>query len=139
MISQTTKNTLNTFFGAGISSAIVGYLVNNVDPIFAAILWTLPFTLIFPIFNMHKSNKSNQFIGKFLKTQTYTMVLLIVFLYASAYFIENAPLKDGISGPLLKGAGTWLIVSIVYYIIVKNIKSIRNRLTGVKSENIHIH
>ena len=139
MISPTTKNMINTFLGAGITSAIVGYLVNNVDPIFAAILWTLPFTIIFPIFNMYKSHKSNQFIGKFLKTQTYTIILLVVFLYASAYFIENASRKDGISVPLLKGAGTWLIVSIVYYIIVKNIRSLTDNLIGVKSENIHIH
>lgn len=111
---------LNTFFGAGLSSALVYYLVIEASPLIAAIIWTLPFTMIFPIYNMHKDNKSNAFIGKYLKTQTYTMILLLVFLYGSAHFIENAAKTDGIILPLLKGIGVWVIVSIMYYIVVKN-------------------
>ena len=42
-------DTLNTFIGAGTTSAIIGYLVNNVDALIAAILWTFPFTILFPI------------------------------------------------------------------------------------------
>ena len=37
----------NTFFGAGLSSAIVYFLVLEVTPLIAAIIWTIPFTMIF--------------------------------------------------------------------------------------------
>jgi len=49
---------LNTVVGAGLSSAGVYYLAMNVDPLIAAIAWTLPFTMIFPIYNMHVQKKS---------------------------------------------------------------------------------
>jgi len=111
---------LNTFFGAGLSSVMIFYLVLVVSPLVAAIMWTLPFTMIFPIYNMHKEHKSNSFIGKYLRTQTYTMVLLLVFLYATAHFVETAAKADGIVIPLLKGTGVWLIASILYYIVAKN-------------------
>ena len=80
---------LNTFFGAGFTSALVYYLATDIEPLIAAIIWTLPFTMIFPVYNMHKNKKSNAFISNYLKTQTFTMILLLVFLYATAYFVEK--------------------------------------------------
>lgn len=114
---------LNTFFGAGISSALIYILVLDVSPLIAAIVWTVPFTMIFPIINFHKNNLSNKFIGTYLKTQTKTMVLLLVFLFANAHFIENAKAKDGIYLPMLKGTGLWFISAIIYYFIFTNINS----------------
>ena len=107
---------LNTVLGAGISSAGVYYLAMNVDPLIAAIVWTLPFTMIFPIYNMHAEKKSNTFISTFLRTQTYSMVLLVAFLYATAHFIDTAPKSDGILLPMLKGFGVWAVLSIGYYL-----------------------
>ena len=116
-------DSLNTFIGAGTTSAIIGYLVNNVDPLIAAILWTFPFTILFPIYNLRKNKKSNKFISNFLKTQSYTLFLLVVFLYSSAYFVDRSSKNESIINPLSKGAGVWLIVSIIYYIIMKMIDS----------------
>ena len=112
---------LNTFFGAGFGSVLVYYLAMYVDPLVATIIWTIPFTMIFPIYNLYYAKKTNSFISKFLRTQTYSMFLLVIFLYASAYFIEHAKPNDGIVLPMLKGGGVWTCFAIVYYAIVKNL------------------
>lgn len=111
---------LNTFFGAGITSTLVYYLVQKFDPIIAAIIWTVPFTIIFPIYFMNKDGKTNKFLGKYLKAQTYSMFLLVIWLFATAYFLERATKNDGVLIPILKGTGIWLIISVLYYILVKN-------------------
>ena len=49
---------LNTFFGAGITSAIIYILVLDVSPLIGAIIWTVPFTMIFPVINFHKNNQN---------------------------------------------------------------------------------
>jgi len=110
---------LNTVAGAGISAAGVYYLAMHVDPLIAAIAWTLPFTMIFPIYNMHGEKKSNAFISKFLRTQTYSMFLLVAFLYATAYFIDIAPKGGGVIVPMLEGFAVWAVLGIAYYIAVK--------------------
>ena len=112
---------LNTFFGAGFTSALVYYVASDIDPLIAAIIWTLPFTMIFPVYNMHKNKKSNAFISNYLKTQTFTMILLLVFLFATAHFVAKAPKEAGIIIPLLKGGAIWLIAGILYYLIARNL------------------
>ena len=132
-------DSINTFLGAGTSSAIVGYLVNNVDPLIAAILWTFPFTILFPIYNLRKNKKSNRFISNFLKMQSYTLFLLVIFLYSSAYFVENSSKNESIVTPLSKGAGVWLIVSVIYYIIMKHLDSHEKSFKNISSKDLHIH
>ena len=132
-------DSINTFIGAGATSALIGYIVNNVDPLIAAILWTFPFTILFPIYNLHKNKKSNMFIGKFLKTQSYSLFLLVVFLYSAAYFVENTPKTSGIFEPLSKGAGVWLVISIIYFIIMKQIDKTGKSFKHVSPKDIHIH
>ena len=44
------------------------------------------------------------------------MILLVVFLYANAHFIESAPQDGGIYRPMLKGTAVWLVAAILYYI-----------------------
>ena len=110
---------LNTVLGAGISSAGVYYLAMNVDPLIAAIAWTLPFTMIFPIYNMHAQKKSNSFISTFLRTQTYSMFLLVAFLYATAYFVDAAPKGSGVIVPMLQGFGVWAVLGVAYYYMAR--------------------
>ena len=59
-------DSINTFIGAGTTSAIIGYIVNNVDPLIAAILWTFPFTILFPIYNLHKNKTCDKFTFYFI-------------------------------------------------------------------------
>ena len=111
---------VNTVVGAGLSSAGVYYLAMNVDPLIAAIAWTLPFTMIFPIYNMHVQKKSNSFISSYLRTQTYSMFLLVAYMYATAYFVDKASKSDGIIIPMLQGFGVWAVLSIIYYVLVRS-------------------
>ena len=69
---------INTFLGSGIASSLIGYLATNVDPLIASILWTYPFTIIVPLYFMHKSDKSNKYISDYLLTQTHTSNNIIV-------------------------------------------------------------
>lgn len=110
---------INTFLGSGIASSLIGYLATNVDPLIASILWTYPFTIIVPLYFMHKSDKSNKYISDYLLTQTHTMILLLVVVYSMSYYIGIAEKKDGIIIPLFKGTLVWLLASIIYYIIFK--------------------
>lgn len=132
-------DSLNSFIGAGLTASIVGYIVNYSDPLIGAILWTFPFTILFPIFNLHKNKKSNLFISKFLKTQSYTLFLLVVYLYSASYFVRTAESSQGMIIPLAKGSLVWLIVSIIYFIIMKKIGLDREHFKNFKPKNLRIH
>lgn len=110
----------NTFVGAGASSALVGYLAGHIDPIIAAIIWTYPFTIIIPLYMLHKNNKTNKFISNYVRVQAYALILLLIFIYAMSYFIGKTATKDGVIEPILKATGVWLISSLLFYGIVKS-------------------
>ena len=110
---------LNTFIGAGATSALVGYLAGHIDQIIAAIIWTYPFTLIIPLFILHKNKKSNKFLSNYVYKQSYAVILLVAFLAPLGYFLSKTPNTDGVLIPLMKSSGIWLICSVIFYFVVK--------------------
>ena len=111
---------INTFLGSGITSTLVAYIVQYFDPTIGALIWTFPFTLIIPIYFYKKSGKTNEFISKYLYTQTYTLPILLIFLLSFSYFMSKS--KDDMFVPLFKSFIVWLIVCIVFFIISKKLK-----------------
>ena len=116
------SGSLNTFLGAGTSSALTGYLATYFDPLIAAIIWSYPLTMVFPVVQMNKSGVPHARISNYLKAQTYTMVLLLVWLFSTGHFIGQ--IKDGssIRPALIKGTGCWVVAGIVYYAIMSKIR-----------------
>ena len=110
---------LHTFIGAGSTSAFVGYLAGHVDQIIAAIFWTYPFTLIIPLYSLRQNNKSNKFLSNFVYKQTYALILLVIFLLSTGYFLGESKPSDGVITPLLKSSGVWMVSATLFYIIIK--------------------
>tara|TARA_B100001250_G_scaffold88249_1_gene73028 strand:+ start:413 stop:808 length:396 start_codon:yes stop_codon:yes gene_type:complete len=113
---------LNTFFGAGLSSAVTGTLATYFDPLIAAVIWSYPLTMLFPVLEMNKSGMSNKKISTYLTTQTYTMVLLLVWLYATSHFIGQVKQGDSLTPALIKGSATWLVAGVIYFIVASYIR-----------------
>ena len=113
---------INTFFGAGISSAVTGTLATYFDPLIAAVIWSYPLTMLFPVLEMNKSGVSNKRISTYLTTQTYTMVLLLVWLYATSHFIGQVKQGDSLTPALIKGSAAWLVAGVIYFIVASYIR-----------------
>ncbi len=113
---------INTFFGAGISSAVTGTLATYFDPLIAAVVWSFPLTMLFPVLEMNKSGVSNKRISTYLTTQTYTMVLLLVWLYATSHFIGQVKQGDSLTPALIKGSAAWLVAGVIYFIVASYIR-----------------
>ena len=114
---------LNTFFGAGLSSAVTGTLATYFDPLIAAVVWSYPLTMLFPVMEMNKNGVKNSRISNYLKTQTYTMVLLLVWLYATGHFVGLVKEGESLTPALIKGSGVWAIVGVIYFFVARYIRS----------------
>ena len=76
---------LNTFLITGFLSALIGYLAGHLDPLMAIIIWTYPFTIIVPLYFLHKNGKSNKFISDYVIHQTFSLLLVGVIFIAMWY------------------------------------------------------
>ena len=114
---------LNTFFGAGLSSAVTGTLATYFDPLIAAVVWSYPLTMLFPVLEMNKNGVPNKKISAYLKAQTYTMVLLLVWLYATGHFIGQAKEGSSLTPALIKGSAVWLVSGVIYFFAASYIRS----------------
>ena len=114
---------INTFFGAGISSAVTGTLATYFDPLIEAVVWSFPLTMLFPVLEMNQNGVSNKKISTYLTTQTYTMVLLLVWLYATGHFIGQIKQGDSLTPALIKGSATWLVSGVIYFIVASYVRS----------------
>ena len=112
----------STFFITGLLSALIGYLASHIDPLIAVIIWTYPFTIIVPLYFLHKDGKSNKFISDYVIHQTVSLLLLVVIFVAMWYFIKGAPKGDNLLVPQLKATGVWLIAAIVFFGVGKYFK-----------------
>jgi len=114
---------LNTFFGAGLSSAVTGTLATYFDPLIAAVVWSYPLTMLFPVIEMNRNKVPNKKISAYLKAQTYTMVLLLVWLYATGHFIGQIKQGDSLTPALIKGSAVWLVCGVIYFFVATYIRS----------------
>ena len=114
---------LNTFFGAGLSSAVTGTLATYFDPLIAAVIWSYPLTMLFPVIEMNRNKVPNKKISAYLKAQTYTMVLLLVWLYATGHFIGQIKQGDSLTPALIKGSAVWLVCGVIYFFVASYIRS----------------
>jgi fumarate reductase subunit D len=117
--NQTTIEYLNTFVTSGLTITLVSYIASFADPVLAAILWTFPVSILFPMYYMKKHNKTNDEIAYFAISTLFTLLLLVIILFSFYYFISRS--KNGIFIPIAKSSVVWLISSIFFYIFTHNI------------------
>jgi hypothetical protein len=114
---------LNIFFCAGLSSALTGSLAIYFDTLIAAIIWSYPITTIFPIIEMNRSGIKNSKIAKFMKKQSYTIFLMLIWIYATSCFVEELKEGESLTPAIIKGTGVWAIMSVIYFVVVRYILS----------------
>jgi len=87
------------------------------DPILAAIWWAFPTSLLPSMLYMYRQNKPFSYIGKFAFTSTYALVVLFFTLLSLGKFFNDE--TDSFWIPVAKSACVWLVLSLIYYFLIK--------------------
>lgn len=116
-MSAIEKYIMNFLMG-GLITITTSYLGTFVSPLKAALFWMMPWTLLPTIYFMSINKKSNQYIGKFLKSTIYPLPIMVITLLGLGYFYIHSKSKD-IWVPMMKGAAVWIGASIIFYYIVR--------------------
>ncbi len=116
-MSAIEKYMMNFLMG-GLITITTSYLGTFVSPLKAALFWMMPWTLLPTIYFMSINKKSNQYIGKFLKSTIYPLPIMVITLLGLGYFYIHSKSKD-IWVPMMKGATVWIGASIIFYYIVR--------------------
>ena len=116
-MSAIEKYMMNFLMG-GLITITTSYLGTFVSPLKAALFWMMPWTLLPTIYFMSINKKSNQYIGKFLKSTIYPLPIMVITLLGLGYFYIHSKSKD-IWVPMMKGAAVWIGASIIFYYIVR--------------------
>lgn len=113
------KDILQNFFLGGLIVTITSYLGNQINPLWAAVFWSFPLSLLPTLYTMRASNKSNDYISKFLFGTTFTLILLFIATFALSKFFKRASKSESIASIIFKGAAVWGIFSALFLIFVK--------------------
>ena len=108
---------VKNFILGGFLISSISWIALNFNSLIAAIWWSFPFTLIPSLIIAHNKGKSNEFLAKFMYGALYASLLLFISIGALSYFFTQT--KEGITYPILKASGVWVVCSIIYYVIIK--------------------
>lgn len=103
------------FIIGGLIVMIVNYLTINESPLAGALFWSFPLSIIPTVYYLHKGNKSNTYISKFLLSTTYTLIILFITTLSMSYFYSKS---SDIFSPLLYSFLVWAIISLIFYYTV---------------------
>lgn len=115
LISDIVKN----FIVGGMMTAGISYMGTYVDSLTGAILWSIPVSIIPTIYFMQESGKSSLYISRFVYTTTFALLLLVMSCGILAYYIKK---DDDIVMPIAKATTAWVLVSSLFFIVVKRYK-----------------
>ncbi len=108
---------IQNFIIGGIVIASVSYLGAFFDPVIAAIWWSFPISLVPSMYYMYQQGKGFKYIARFSITTTYALIILFLTTMAIGYFYNRE--KDNFWMPIMKGVGIWLVLSGIYYGLIK--------------------
>jgi len=111
------RNLITNFFIGGFVTSSISYSGTFLSPMAAAIWWAFPISLLPSMYYMHQQGKSNSYIAEFTLTTTYALIILFFTTMALGYFFKWE--KNSFWFPILKSVGVFLVLSIIYYIIIK--------------------
>lgn len=110
---------IQNFILGGIIVSVVSYLATHVNPIMAAIIWSFPLSLLPAIYTMKNDGKSNDIISRFAFQSAFSIILLFIAIFSISYFIKK---KYSIIESIIYSGIIWLLSSVIYYIIMTNLK-----------------
>ena len=106
---------LNNFIVGGALIVLVSYVGTFVDPVGGAILWSYPFSLIPSLYFMKRQGKDRNYVGNFTMVGTFVIILEFIATFALAKLIKDSKSSDYLTISIMKSAGIWLIVGLLYY------------------------
>lgn len=120
MNTDIVKKVFINFLVGGTIVASVSYIATFMNPVFASIWWSFPFSIIPSMYFMRQNGKSNKYISKFLVSTTFALVLFVLCTFLIRHYLKQTNDKDGITPAILKATGWWAICSVVFYLAVVN-------------------
>ena len=118
-MSKLTTDIVKNFIVGGMMTAGISYMGTYVDSLTGAILWSVPVSIIPTIYFMKESGKSSLYISRFVYTTTFALLLLVLSCGILAYYIKK---DDDIVMPIAKATTAWVLVSSLFFIVVKRYK-----------------
>ena len=117
-MDSTLLNLFINFILGGFVVATTSWLGTFMNPLVAAIFWSYPITIIPSIFFMKKQGKDNIYIGKFLKSTTFALILLMAVTYMLSYFIKRTNQSQSLWIPIGKASLGYILCGILFYLII---------------------
>jgi len=111
------RNLITNFLIGGFVTSSISYSGTFLSPMVAAIWWAFPVSLLPSMYYMHQQGKDNNYIANFTLITTYALIILFFTTMALGYFFKWE--KNSFWFPVLKSVGVFLILSIIYYTIIK--------------------
>jgi len=111
------RDLIQNFFIGGFIIASISYTGTFMSPLLAAIWWAFPVSLLPSMYYMSKEGKSNMYIARFTITTTYALIVLFMTTMSLGYFFKED--KDSFWRPVGKSVVVWLLLSAIYYGIIK--------------------
>lgn len=111
---------LTNFLVGGTVVATVSAFANYLNPLAGAIWWSFPLSILPTVYFLRAHGKSNHYVSSFLLSTTFAIVLLVATtLILSYYFGQLSPNDPGWWVVVLKTVGWWVVMSGVFYGVVK--------------------
>ena len=119
-MTEVAKNLFQNFLLGGFITVTISYIATFFSPVLAAIWWAFPLSLLPSMYFMHKQGKSNKYISKFTLTTTYALGILFITTMSLGYFYKDSPHSFWL--PIGKSVLVWLVLSIIYYAMIRYFK-----------------
>ncbi len=111
------RNLIINFLIGGFVTSSISYSGTFLSPMVAAIWWAFPVSLLPSMYYMHQQGKDNNYIANFTLITTYALIILFFTTMSLGYFFKWE--KNSFWFPVLKSVGVFLVLSIIYYTIIK--------------------
>jgi len=111
------RNLIINFLIGGFVTSSISYSGTFLSPMVAAIWWAFPVSLLPSMYYMHQQGKDNNYIANFTLITTYALIILFFTTMALGYFFKWE--KNSFWFPVLKSVGVFLVLSIIYYTLIK--------------------
>jgi len=111
------RSLITNFLIGGFVTSSISYSGTFLSPMAAAVWWAFPVSLLPSMYYMREQGKSNSYIAEFTLTTTYALIILFFTTMSLGYFFKWE--KNSFWFPVLKSVGVFLVLSIIYYTIIK--------------------
>jgi uncharacterized membrane protein (GlpM family) len=106
---------IENFLLGGTIVSLISYLATHINPIYAAIIWSFPISLLPALYTMKSDGKTNKEISLFAFQSSYTIILLFIATFSISFFTKRG---NSITLSIIYASLIWMLCSIIYYLIM---------------------